>query len=101
MALCITSLLRGFNSFSELCPEEEEEDEEDDEEDDEEEEEHEEWIPLPLCGFSESLLSDRSDVMSVFSLLRPAIFSSSPPFLRLHTACFTLDFDSGQMEKNM
>lgn len=67
------------------------------EEDDEEEEEHEEGVVL-LCGFSESLLSDRSDVMSGFSRFRPAFFSSSSPFLRLFTASFTFAFESGQIE---
>lgn len=79
--------------------EEEEEDEEEDDEDEEEEEEHEECAVLLLCGFSESLLSDRSEVMSVFSLFRPAFFSSSSPFLRLFTACLAFGLESGQMKK--
>jgi len=98
-ALCFTSLLRVFSSFSELGSEEEEEEDEEDEEDDEEEEEHEERAALLLSGFSESLLSDRSEVMSVFSLFRLAFFSSSSPFLRLFTACLAF-LDSGQEKKN-
>ena len=96
-ALGFTSLLRVLSSFSEFGSEEEEEEDEEDDEDDEEEEEHEEWAGLLLWGFSESLLSERSDVISVFSLFKPAFFSSSSPFLRLLTACFTLDLESGQM----
>lgn len=99
--LGFTSLLRVFNSFSELGSEEEEEeeDEEEDDEVDEEEEEHEECAVLLLSGFSESLLSDRSEVMSVFILFRPAFFSSSSPFLRLFTACLAFDLESGQIKK--
>jgi len=100
-ALCFTSLVRDFSSFSELASEEEEEEEdEDDEDEEEEEEEQEEWAVLLLCGFSESLLSDRSEVMSVFSLFSPAFFSSSSPFLRLFTACLAFDLESGQTEEN-
>lgn len=96
-----TSLLRVFNSFSELGSEEEEEDEDEEEEDDdEEEEEHEEWAVLLLSGFSESLLSDRSEVMSVFILFRLAFFSSSSPFLRLFTTCLVFNFESGQKRSN-
>lgn len=93
--LGFTSLLRVFSSFSELGSEEEEEEEDDDDDDVEEEEEHDEWTVL-LCVFSESLLSDRSDVMSVFSLFSTAFFSSSSPFLRLFTACLALDFESAE-----
>lgn len=92
--LGFTSLVRVLSSFSEFGSEEEEEEDEEDDEDDEEEEEHEEWAVLLLCGFSESLLSDRSEVMSVFSLFRPAFFSSSSPFLRLFTVCLAFDLES-------
>lgn len=88
-----------FSSFSELGSEEEEEDEEEDDKDEEEEEQQEEWAARLWCGFSESLLSDRSDVMSAFSLFRPAFFSSSSPFLRLLATSFTLDLDSGKMKR--
>lgn len=95
-----TSLLRVFSSFSEFGSEEEEEDdEEEEEEDEEEEEEHDECAVLLLCGFSESLLSERSEVMSVFSLFRPAFFSSSSPFLRLFTDCLAFDLASGERIK--
>lgn len=97
MALVFMSLLRVFSSFSELGSEEEEDEDEDDD-DDENDEEHEEWTVLLLCRFSESLLSDRSDVMSVFSLFKPAFFSSSSPFLRLFTACFNFDFGSEELK---
>lgn len=99
MPLCFTSLPRDLSSFSELGSEEEDEEEEDDE-DEEEEEEHEEWAVLLLCGFSESLLSDRSEVMSVFSLFRPAFFSSSSTFLRLFTACLAFALESGTEKTN-
>lgn len=99
ITLGFTSLLRVFSSFSELGSDEEEEDDDDDDDDEEEEEEHEEWAVL-LCGFSESLLSDRSEVMSVFSLFRPTFFSSSSPFLRLFTACLDFDLQSDQIKKD-
>lgn len=89
--LSFTALLRVFSSFSELGSEEEDDEEEDDEE---EEEEQEECAVLLLCGFSESLLSDRSDVMSVFSRFKPAFFSSSSHFLRLFIACLDFDLES-------
>lgn len=85
-------MLQVFSSFSELGSEEEDEEDEDEEEE-EDEEEQEEWAVL-LWGFSESLLSDRSDVMSVLSLLGPAFFSSSSPFLRLFIACLAFNFES-------
>lgn len=94
LELLIPSLLRVLSSFSELGSEEEEEEEEDEEED-EEEEQQEEWVVL-LCGFSESLLSDRSDVMSAFSLFRSAFLSSSSAFLRLFAAGFILAFGSAE-----
>ena len=84
---------RVFNSFSELGSDEEE-DEDEEEEDEDEEEEQDEWTVLLLCGFSLSLLSDRSEVISVFSLLRTAFFSSSSVFRRLFTVGLTLDLDS-------
>lgn len=76
--------------------EEEEEDEDEEEEEDEEDEEHDECAVLLLRGFSESLLSERSEVMSVLSLFRPAFFSSSSPFRRLFTDCLAFDFESGK-----
>lgn len=89
------SPLRVFSSFSELgSEEEEEEDDEDDEEDEEEDEEHDECAVLLLWGFSESLLSERSEVKSVLSLFRPAFLSSSSPFRRLFTDCLAFDFKS-------
>lgn len=103
MLLGFKSLLRVLSSFSELGSEEEEEEEDEEEdEEDEEEEEHEECVVLLLCGFSESLLSDRSDVISVFSLFSPPFFSSSSAFLRLFTACLAFDLESecrGKKEK--
>lgn len=89
------SPLRVFSSFSELGSEEEkEEDEDEDEEDEEEDEEHDECAVLLLWGFSESLLSERSEVMSVLSLFRPAFLSSSSPFRRLLADCLAFDFKS-------
>lgn len=96
--ICFTSLLRVLSSFSEFGSEDEEEEDDDEDEDDEEEEEHEEWAVL-LCGFSESLLSDKSEVISVFSLFRPAFFSSSSFFLRLFTTCLAFDLESAQKKK--
>lgn len=91
--LSFVSLLRLFSSFSELGSEED--DDEEDEDDKDEEEEHEKCTVL-LCVFSESLLSDRSEVMSVFNRFTPAFFSSSSHFLRLFTACLPFSLESAQ-----
>lgn len=94
--LSFVSLLRLLSSFSELGSEEE--DDEEDEDDKDEEEEHEKCTVL-LCVFSESLLSDRSEVMSVFNRFTPAFFSSSSHFLRLFTACLPFSLESAQQHK--
>lgn len=92
--LSFVFLLRVFCSFSELGSEEE--DDEDDENDKDEEEEHE-TCTLLLCAFSESLLSDRSEVTSIFGLFTQA-FSSSSHFLRLFTACLAFNLESAQLK---